>query len=541
MIICVADFFYPQSIGGAELTLESFLSSALTPIKRVQSHLLTEDFINEHKDETWIFGNFTLIADPLLIKIAKTLTNYHILEFDYKYCELRCSHKHIAATGFCECEKSPHGKLVAVFFYKAKALFWMSEGQRDEYHRLFPILKKANNVVISSSFSDETLQYIKGLDTSKKNNKYLILDSGSWIKGVDDCVKYANDNGLEYEKVFRVSHKEMLNKMASSKGLIFLPKGLDTCPRITIEAKLLGCDVITNENVQHRDEWWFNDEPKEGLYNLDPILEYVSIMRWKFFDRCLDETTKIESKSNIRFHFVVPAYNARNWITKTVDSILMQRYKNHTVTVIDDVSTDNMEEKLKPYFQYRRFNFIKNTEKKYALLNIITAIENLKPKEEDVIVVVDGDDWLPGFGVLDHLADTYENEGCVLTYGSYVEHPSGRRGVEPSEYPEEVIKNNLFRRDIWRASHLRTFKYKLWREINKEDLKDLDGQYYKMSYDQAMMLPMLEMAGELSRFIPEILHVYNRETSINVDKVSGKQQYETMLRIRSKEPYERRF
>ena len=56
----------------------------------------------------------------------------------------------------------------------------------------------------------------------------------------------------------------MLEKIASSKGVCFKPMGLDTCPRFIIEAKLLGCELELNENVQHVNESWFsakdNDE-----------------------------------------------------------------------------------------------------------------------------------------------------------------------------------------------------------------------------------------------------------------------------------------
>ena len=74
-----------------------------------------------------------------------------------------------------------------------------------------------------------------------------------------------------------------------------------------------------------------------------------------------------------------------------------------------------------------------------------------------------------------------------------------------------------------------------------EDLKDDDGQYYKTAYDQALMLPLLEMAGEKSKYISEILHVYNRENPLNVDKVKQKIQFETAQKIRSKKPYKRKF
>jgi len=47
------------------------------------------------------------------------------------------------------------------------------------------------------------------------------------------------------------------------------------------------------------------------------------------------------------------------------------------------------------------------------------------------------------------------------------------------------------------------------------------------------------MAREKAKYIPEVLHVYNRANSINVDKQKRKEQYETMLRIRKRKKYER--
>ena len=40
---------------------------------------------------------------------------------------------------------------------------------------------------------------------------------------------------------------------------------------------------------------------------------------------------------------------------------------------------------------------------------------------------------------------------------------------------DEVIENNGFRKDKWRASHLRTFKTKAWKQIDLKDLTSVDG------------------------------------------------------------------
>jgi hypothetical protein len=79
----------------------------------------------------------------------------------------------------------------------------------------------------------------------------------------------------------------------------------------------------------------------------------------------------------------------------------------------------------------------------------------------------------------------------------------------------------------------------LWKHIDQKDFLDENGEYYKMSYDQAMMLPMLEMASEKIYYVPKILHVYNRSNPLNVDKIKEKEQFLTMHRIRKKKEYQR--
>ena len=154
-------------------------------------------------------------------------------------------------------------------------------------------------------------------------------------------------------------------------------------------------------------------------------------------------------------------------------------------------------------------------------------------------VLLDGDDWLASSRTLNALNKAYDNEGCWVTYGSYIYHPYGTRGPEPSQYPDDIIKNNSFREDMWRASHLRTFKCHLWDRIKVDDFKDEKGYFYDVSYDQAIMLPLLEMSGDKAKYIDSILHVYNKENPLNVDKIKAQKQSDTAKRIRNKSKYER--
>ena len=541
MIIFVADAFVEHYKGGAEITTEGIVQGSLVPYRKAISQQVTSQLIEELKDHYWIFGNFAGLADDLLIQIAKKL-NYSVLEYDYKFCKYRSIEKHTKAEGSCDCHLSAHGKATAIFLHQAKSTWWMSQKQRDIYHSIFPPLMNRKNEVLSSIFDDTSLDYIESLDMSNKNNKYIILNSPSWIKGLDDAIRYAEENDLEYELVWGLPHEEVLKKLAESRGIIFFPRGGDTCPRFVIEAKLLGCELILNDNIQHKDEEWFSGSIQKCTSYLRSRIDFfwkevlsvdaANVLELPALTERLEEQT--------HFKIVVPFYNVGNYISKCIKSLQLQNYSNFSCILVNDISTDDCENLAQKRIQGDpRFKLVNNTQKKYALQNIVESIENSKPDGEDVIILLDGDDWLSSPNVLANLDSHYSNSDCCLTYGSYIMYPHGVRGVEPSEYPQEIVQKNLFRKDQWRASHLRTFKYKLWNHLDVKDLQDKDGVYYKMTYDQAIMLPLLEMAGNRSSYINDIMHVYNRQNPLSVDKIKAEEQYQLMLDIRSKKRYSR--
>ena len=69
--------------------------------------------------------------------------------------------------------------------------------------------------------------------------------------------------------------------MAGAKGLCFTPAGADTCPRLVIEAKLLGCELHLNDNVQHSNEDWFNTDDVDKV---DSYLRKVPQRFWSYFN-----------------------------------------------------------------------------------------------------------------------------------------------------------------------------------------------------------------------------------------------------------------
>ena len=274
--VFVADLFLQDYIGGAELTSDAILELKKEQTLQIYSSKVTSDFIYENKDKIWIFGNFASLSLENIILLIKLKVNYSIIEYDFKLCKFRSIEKHESISGCCDCLDTHYGKAIYLFFKNAKKTWFMSEKQREVY-----IQKKyvdyLDSEILSSVFSEKSLQDFKNLITTEKNNKYIILNSSSWIKGTKDCIEYANANNLDYELISNLSYDQMLLKIAKSKGLIFLPKGPDTCPRIVIEAKLLKCDLILNDYVLHKDEKWF------AIDDLEITFDYLSNRVEKFW------------------------------------------------------------------------------------------------------------------------------------------------------------------------------------------------------------------------------------------------------------------
>lgn len=280
-VVFVSDLFIEDYVGGAELTTQALIDAAPVEIFKVHSKDVTMQILEQGSGKYWIFGNFASLDYNLIPTIVANL-KYCVLEYDYKYCKYRSPEKHREAENSdCNCHDDITGKMVSAFYYGATTVWWMSEGQQERYHQLFPFLSEKNNVVLSSVFGDEFFANVKILSEKYKDVErkgWLVLGSTSWIKGADDAEQWCKDQSKDYEVVWNLPYSEVLDKLAKSEGFVYLPKGADTCPRMVIEAKLLGCQLHLNENVQHANELWFNTDDEIDT------LSYLYAARERFWN-----------------------------------------------------------------------------------------------------------------------------------------------------------------------------------------------------------------------------------------------------------------
>ncbi|OGB83709.1 hypothetical protein A3F66_05270 [candidate division TM6 bacterium RIFCSPHIGHO2_12_FULL_32_22] len=254
----------------------------------------------------------------------------------------------------------------------------------------------------------------------------------------------------------------------------------------------------------------------------------------KLVHRDFDE--KIAEKPIV---ILTASYNNSKWYKRNLASAFGQNYSNYRIIYIDDCSPDNTGNLVKEYVklqnQDHRFTLIQNKERGLALYNIYYAIHLCNP--EEIVVVLDGDDCFCHNNVLNIINKEYSTKDIWLTHGSCCYLSSGSRIEWCMPIPKNTINDNNFRQWPHGPTHVRTFYAWLFHKINLEDFLDKLGWFYRMSYDVAMFMPMLEMCGSRHSFIDEILYVYNDLNDINDHKVDTHLQHSLNHEIRNKSKY----
>lgn len=244
---------------------------------------------------------------------------------------------------------------------------------------------------------------------------------------------------------------------------------------------------------------------------------------------------------NHSFVVVVPSFNNEKYCEKNLESIFSQSYPGYRVIYIDDGSTDNTYNVVQNYTHKKnmqgKVSLIRNKEKQGTLHSLYHAIHTCR--NDDIIILLEGDDWLASSYVLAKLNEYYNNNKVWMTYGQFIEYPHYEPKLLPASQPIDIktLRDQKLRDKPFVTSHLRTFYAGLFKKINKEDLQ-FEGKFFPETYDLAIVFPMMEMAMHHAYFVPDIFYVYNHDNpyddqGINHEK---KQFFEKYIRNLPKYP-----
>ena len=112
---------------------------------------------------------------------------------------------------------------------------------------------------------------------------------------------------------------------------------------------------------------------------------------------------------------IMPSYNTAKFISESITSVQKQTYADWELIIVDDCSTDNTDEIVKPFLSDKRIKYIKNEANSGAAVSRNRALREAKGKW---IAFLDSDDlWHPD--KLEKQIRFMEKNGYKFTYTDY--------------------------------------------------------------------------------------------------------------------------
>src|SRR3990167_8516149 len=251
-----------------------------------------------------------------------------------------------------------------------------------------------------------------------------------------------------------------------------------------------------------------------------------------------------ETEKNIKV--IITSYNNENFCIKNLKTLLTQKYTNYEVFYCNDASTDNTLKLVKNFVNNNGFKnnckIIENGVRCGKMANIYKIIID-SCKDEDIIMIYDGDDWLAHDKVLSRINEEYLNITTWATYGSYEDSKNIYNPImHCAPQDQQIIKSGLYRKGPGynhcrnTPGHPFTFYAWLFKKINEIDFK-YQNNFVMAAPDGAILWPIIEMCGFHLKFIPDLLLIYNNNNELSESKVCNKLQSTIIDYLTKKNPY----
>ena len=232
-----------------------------------------------------------------------------------------------------------------------------------------------------------------------------------------------------------------------------------------------------------------------------------------------------------RIVIISPFYNAEKYLEKHVKSVASQDYDNYLHILIDDNSTDDsrkvIEESVKGLHVDIRERTILRTNKRNlgAIQNQIDAINDFV-KYDDIVMLLDGDDWLVTNNSILHYYNSLYSNGYDFSYGS-MWSLADNIPLVAQDYPSKVKQEGSYRKHMFNwgipYTHLRTFSGEIALDLDEDEFKDEKGEWMMAGADAALFYETIERSYNPIA-VKEIVIVYNDKNPLNDYKVRPQEQ-----------------
>lgn len=264
------------------------------------------------------------------------------------------------------------------------------------------------------------------------------------------------------------------------------------------------------------------------------VTEITDKVNRVFNRRILNKETTMRYSSygkQRRIVIISPFYNAEKYLENHVRSVATQDYDNYIHVLIDDNSTDNgvaLIEKVMSEMSedIRSRTFLqKNKRNMGAIQNQIDVINNYV-KYDDIVMLLDGDDWLTPNNTILHYYNSLYNNGYDFSYGS-MWSLADNIPLVAQDYPSKVKSEKSYRQHKFNwgipYTHLRTFSGEIALDLDEDVFKDENDNWMMAGADNPLFYETIERSYNPVA-VKEIVAVYNDKNPLNDYKIRSEEQ-----------------
>lgn len=206
---------------------------------------------------------------------------------------------------------------------------------------------------------------------------------------------------------------------------------------------------------------------------------------------------------------VIPVYNAGNYLSKCIDSILNQTYKNIEVILVDDGSLDNSGSVCDEYAKqdnrvkvYHKKNGGQASARNYGLKQIVLN------RRTEFITFVDDDDWIDQTMYEKLMSIALKENTDITGCATMTEFPDGTQknfhlGIESGMISAETcIGNMLYGIQAWGSVWNKIFKADMFNTVQFPEGKQLE--------DYTVMVRLFNKAKGIYFLQEGLYHYSNR-------------------------------
>ena len=268
-VVFISDFFAHQISGGAEIydqILMTELESRGVKVCKFNSAEFTKKHFTlyEKMDFVFLVSNFIQLREDVKKVMQVYSSKYCILEHDHKYLSNR------NPAGFKDF-KAPSQMIINRDFYKSAKYVFCQSSKHAEVLAMNLNIDNVENLSCSL-WSKEQINLIRS-KICTKNNSAMIINDPNTIKGTKESISLCQKKGVNFNLIAKLPYESYLGQLAIHEKFVFLPKTLESFCRVILEARMLGCKLITNNLNGCTYEPWF-----KGLKGQE-LIDYVDSQR----------------------------------------------------------------------------------------------------------------------------------------------------------------------------------------------------------------------------------------------------------------------